>query len=161
MPTIRSTNVRKYLYHPQMKFGEGNVFTGVCLPGYVTSNKSWDRSHGRIPQLSRHQSWGPNPSPTSDVWWWSLKTCSNLFMWGPTPPPGVTSSGGNWNWSTYGFQAGGMHPTGMLSCYIYFDSDRSRSHSHSFLFLIYSAICISSLSDSFLEYGVSVTETGA
>ena len=151
MPTIRSTNVRKYLYHPQMKFAEGNVFTGVCLPGYVTSNKSWDRSHGRIPKL-------PLLVMSGGDHWRPVQTCSCGDL---PPPPGVTSSSGNWTWSTYGFQAGGMHPTGMLSYYIYFDSDRSRSHSHSFLFLIYSAICISSLSDSFLEYGVSVTETGA
>ena len=25
------------------------------------------------------------PSPASDIiWWWSLETCSNLFIWGPT-----------------------------------------------------------------------------
>ena len=33
----------------------------------------------------------------------------------PYPPPVLTSSGGHWN--TYSWQAGGMHPTGMLSCY--------------------------------------------
>ena len=30
-----------------------------------------------------HQTWGP--TLTSDMWWWSLETCSNLFIWGPTP----------------------------------------------------------------------------
>ena len=24
--------------------------------------------------------------PVSDIWWWSLQTCSNLFIWGPTLP---------------------------------------------------------------------------
>ena len=32
-----------------------------------------------------------------------------------TYPLWATSGGGNWNWSMYGFRAGGMHPTGMLS----------------------------------------------
>ena len=30
------------------------------------------------------------PSPTSDIWWPSLKTCSNLFTSGPPPPPVLT-----------------------------------------------------------------------
>ena len=29
----------------------------------------------------------------------------------------MTSGGGYWNWSTYGFEAGGMHHTGMHSCF--------------------------------------------
>ena len=33
-----------------------------------------------------------------------------------TPPPPVLTSGGHR--SKYGFQAGGTHPTGMLSCFI-------------------------------------------
>ena len=33
-----------------------------------------------------------------------------------TIPPRATSGSGHWNWSTYSFQAGGTHPTGMLSC---------------------------------------------
>ena len=57
---------------------------------------------------------GPTPSPAADIWWSSLETCSNLFAWGPTPPPVLISSGGHWN--TYSWQAGGTHPTGMLSC---------------------------------------------
>ena len=47
----------------------------------------------------RHQIWGTTPplptppytnitpgdiSPASDIWWWSLQTCSNLLIWGPT-----------------------------------------------------------------------------
>ena len=40
--------------------------------------------------------------PASDIWWWSLKIYSNLFSWGAAPLPG---SGGNWNWSMYGFQS--------------------------------------------------------
>ena len=29
----------------------------------------------------------------------------------------MTSGGGYWNWSTYGFEAGGIHHTGMYSCF--------------------------------------------
>ena len=39
--------------------------------------------------------------PASNIWWCSLETCSNLFIWGPTTL-GVTSGGGHRNWSTYG-----------------------------------------------------------
>ena len=31
-----------------------------------------------ITLLPGHQTCGP---PTSDIWWWSLETCSNLFIW--------------------------------------------------------------------------------
>ena len=44
------------------------------------------------------------------------ETCSNLFIWGASE---VTCGGGQWNWNTYSFQAGGTHPTGMLSCGTY------------------------------------------
>ena len=48
-------------------------------------------------------------------WWSSLETCSNLFTRGSYPTaPVLTSSGGH----TYGWQVGGTHPTGMLSCVI-------------------------------------------
>ena len=43
--------------------------------------------------LPGHQTW--NPPLASDIWWGSLETCSNLFIW---RPPGVTSGGGLWNW---------------------------------------------------------------
>ena len=52
-------------------------------------------------------------TPASDIYWWSLETCSNLFIWGPH---GASSGGGRWNWSNYRFQAGGTYPTGILSC---------------------------------------------
>ena len=58
------------------------------------------RSHGRVPSLhpSPYNLW---PTPTSPRQPWDL------------PPP-------NWNWSTYDFQAGDMHSTGMLSCSLFF-----------------------------------------
>ena len=29
----------------------------------------------------------PPPLPASDIWCWSLETCSKLFIWGPNPYP--------------------------------------------------------------------------
>ena len=70
-------------------------------------------------ETSDHQPWDPHPPPRQtwdppaiNIWWPSLENCSNLFIRGSPPPP-VLRSGG---WSSYGWQAGGMHPTGMLSC---------------------------------------------
>ena len=42
-----------------------------------------------------------HPPPDSDIWWLSLETCSNLLKHVLWP------------------QAGGRHPTGMLSCYVF------------------------------------------
>ena len=46
---------------------------------------------GTHPLPSRKIMWG---TPVSDIWWWSLETCSSLFIWGP---PGLTSGDGRWN----------------------------------------------------------------
>ena len=51
--------------------------------------------------------WGPTLPLFTDIWW-----CPGNGV-GP-PPPVLTPSGGHWN--TYSWQAGGMHPTWMLSC---------------------------------------------
>ena len=58
-----------------MKSREGNVFIGICpsiilsTGGYVTSNASWDRSHGRVhpPQDIRPGDLPPPPPPTLDL----------------------------------------------------------------------------------------------
>ena len=55
-----------------------------------------------------------DPPPARDIWW-SLETCSNLFFWEPSPGRDIWWC--NWNRSSSSFQAGGMHSTGMLSCY--------------------------------------------
>ena len=49
-----------------------------------------------------------------------LGVSTPLGTWdlGYLPPPGPTPSGGHQN--TYGWQAGGTHPTGMLSCLMIF-----------------------------------------
>ena len=49
----------------------------------------------------------------SDNWWWSLETCSNLFIWGASPEQHMVVATET---EAHVFQASGMHPTGMLSC---------------------------------------------
>ena len=74
---------------------------------------------------------------TTDIWWSSLVTCSNLLTWGHTPAPSpplvLTFSGGHWN--TYVWQAGGTLPTGVLSCFkseqmlaLLFSTDKFDTH---------------------------------
>ena len=64
---------------------------------------------GPLPPAPDPRSWTSDIGPSdSDIWWWSLETWSNVFIWGP---PGVTSCDSYWNWSTYSFQAGSAHPT--------------------------------------------------
>ena len=51
--------------------------------------------------------------PGNDIWWLLLEICSNLFTSGHSP------NSANIRWllkHTQSAQAGGMHPTGMLSC---------------------------------------------
>ena len=105
-----------------------------------TSDVSWDRSHGSVPHYpskqytwgppslsspsSRHQIWGPPSSPLS-TWgptlflycWLLVVITGNLFslVHFRTHPAVLTSSGGHRN--MHRWQAGGTHPTGMLSCY--------------------------------------------
>ena len=49
------------------------------------------------------------PLPTSDIWWWSLETCSN-YPWKQHLVV-ATETG-----PMHGFQVGGTNPTGMLAC---------------------------------------------
>ena len=105
----------------------------VChsVHGRGTSHASWDRWGTSqmpyyLPQntLPLHQDshpWytlPPGIVTSGGDYWRRVQTCSfeNIPY-----PLGVLSSGSNWNWNwnTYGFQAGGMHPTGMLSHYNY------------------------------------------
>ena len=86
-------------------------------------------SHGRVPPFpspKRHQTWTPiplSPFPRHQTWlstsggkpWKHVQTCSLEDL---PPPPTistvVTSRSDHRN--TYGWQAGGTHPTWMLSC---------------------------------------------
>ena len=107
---------RDFYYPLPMKFGEGNVFTGVCLSMGLRVSRSLDRSYGpqtwdldTLPLRPLDLGPGyPTPSPDTGCWyppthpppwtwkiyppitdilWSSLETCSNLFTWGPTPTP--------------------------------------------------------------------------
>ena len=65
----------------------------VCPGGSVTSNAWWERSRGTgtlLPNIRTggptlpspgHHTQGPtsSPSPVSDIWWWSLETCTNFI----------------------------------------------------------------------------------
>ena len=87
-----------------------------------------------------HQTWGPpghqtwgnpldikptDPPPRGYQTWthpsrWHLVVITGdlfkLVHLGVSTP----MNGGHWNWSMYGFQTGGTHPTGLLSCWIYY-----------------------------------------
>ena len=81
-----------HFYRSQRKFRERNFFTGVCLftrVSHVTiSHDILDLAVTPSPDM------GPGYLPLplgSDIWWSSLKTCSNL------PQPVLTPSGGHRN----------------------------------------------------------------
>ena len=97
-----------------MKLWEGNVFTGIGLfTGEVTSNASWNRSYGRVPLLDiRPGTW---PGTYAPYWHLVAKHSRPVQTSLLKESPQVTSGGGHW--STIGFQVGGMHPPGMLSCW--------------------------------------------
>ena len=112
-------------YHLPTMLREGNVFTGVC---YVTTTH--DALDLIVQPPSKHGTWGPRksrlPLQTWDIWTLrtplvtSVQTYSlDLTVPDPylpnLPPPVLTSVG---HWSMYSWQAGGTHPTGILSCSI-------------------------------------------
>ena len=94
-------------------------FVSVCQAVILSTGRpmwqcdSWCIGPHHIAPLTWHlNAQGP---PTSDIWWPRFKTCSNFFTRGPPPLPlpVLTSLG---YCSTYGWQVGRTHPTGMLSC---------------------------------------------
>ena len=95
-PLFRSGSFQHSLfdYRPQTRLGEGNVFTGVCQslcpPGGGGGEGYVHHMHhgiGRVPPMP------PDIRP------------------GHLPPPPSP-----WHLMAYGWQAGGTHPTAMLSC---------------------------------------------
>ena len=66
------------------------------------------------------------PLPASDIWWWSLITFSTLFIWGPPEWHLVVAT--ETEAHTFGFQASGMHPTGMLSCFKIYCASEPKFH---------------------------------
>ena len=104
------------VYYPPMKLWEGNVFSHMCLSVYPSTECSpCDHYPWCIGPLGPPRTWGP-ASPASENWWQSLVTYSNVFTWGPTPTPSGTDIWWHGHRSMYCWQAGGTHPTGMLSC---------------------------------------------
>ena len=89
-------------YH---RLSEGYVFSNVCSQGrrgpmWPLPMIDWTSLYSAS---SRHGTslYRDTPPPASDIWWLSLETCSNLLKHVLWP------------------QAGGRHPTEMLSCYVY------------------------------------------
>ena len=105
-------------YRPPIKLWEGNVFTGVCHSVRVFLEGRTSMEEGRVSRCDVWRGWGcashtyalshqPNPPPDMGP---KYPTSS--------PPLVVTPRSGHR--STYGKQAGGTHPTGMLSCSMLF-----------------------------------------
>ena len=107
----------------------------VCLGGDVgTSHASWDRSHGRVPPSHIRPGDLPPPSPwTSDLGTspppspaWRPPFLTRLLPShsSPSPPPDIRTgdllplllTSSDDDQKTYSLQAGGIHPTRMLSC---------------------------------------------
>ena len=117
-----------HFYLPQTKLWECNVFTGVCYsvwgwggnaqmaPGYLPPPPR-DMEPGYLPPTCAWDLGAYTPSPlllTSGGHHWKPVQTWSLEDLPPPLPPVLTSSGGHWN--MYSWQAGGTHPTGMLSC---------------------------------------------
>ena len=113
-------------YRPQMKLEEGNAFTGVFLlfcwgdgggaPHLTIIMMQWDMDTPLpLPLDTKHVTYtlpqNTLPSPSTDIWWSSLKTCSNLFIWGPNVYP-------HWYWHLHAWLASGRYASYWnLSCY--------------------------------------------
>ena len=143
IPRLIILLARSFLFHyyrPPTRLREGNVFSRVCHSVHRGGGGSpCDITHGALDLtvqptglgLSPLQTWDP-PSPPPDMgpprpWpplvtsgdhhWRPGQTCS-LDLTVQSPPPILISSG--LHRSTYGWQAAGWHPTGMLSLYLLF-----------------------------------------
>ena len=96
----------RILLPPATKLGQGNIFTGIC-----------DSVHrGGLPQCmlgchprTRHS---PRPGTPQDQAPPRPGTWDQAPPGTRHPPPGAEHTG------RYGQRAGGMHPTGMQSCFI-------------------------------------------
>ena len=80
------------IYRPQTKFREGNVFRGVCLSfcsgeGGSPCDHYPDMGPGYLhPQDMRP---GYLPTPTTDIWWSLMETCSNFSLENLSPSPDI------------------------------------------------------------------------
>ena len=130
-------------YCPSTKLREGNVFTGVCHSVYGSftladpDSDTYSDSDSctiqtlreRDPDLNQcekfwiilcsHRVWSPNPSPSPDPAMWICltgRTCVILATHVPLQPH-TPSLPGTHAPPPHGWQAGGMHPTGILFCW--------------------------------------------
>ena len=136
--------IKMSYYRPQTKLWEGNPLTGwggpmwalpmigtylphspsprhgTCLPTPIPLPPNMGPVYLPRPPSPKHGTCVPIPSLhmplATDVWLSSLKTCSNMFTWGPTPRPTLVLTPNGSHWNTYSYQVGGMHPAGMLTC---------------------------------------------
>ena len=117
---VNEVTGRQY-FHRCLSFRSGGsgVFVTITHDRYLPPPLKWDL--GTYPPAPAPPNRGPRylplPTPATDIWWLSLESCPNLFTWEPTHPLVLTPSGGHWN--TDGWQAGSMHPTGMLSFFFH------------------------------------------
>ena len=105
----------KHIYRQWTKLREGNVFTMMHWTSLHRAPPGPAPRHGTPqPLLPPDISHGTAAlSPATNMWWPSLETFSNLFTRGPPLSTGTDIC----DWSMYGWQAGGKHPPGMLSCF--------------------------------------------
>ena len=97
-----------------------------------------------------HGTWVPPHA--SDIWWQPMEsqvTCSNLFTWGP--PPTNTHIWWLDHRNTYSWQAGGIHPTGMLYYWLHVITARKRSLGQGNMF---TGMCLSTGEGGCLVRGV-------
>ena len=94
---VANTKALKWIdCRPQMKLREGNVFTGVCL-SFCSGGPVHDH--------------GTHYPPTTDIWWSSLETCSNLYTWEL-----IRISNRYWHLVDWSPKADGTYPTRILPC---------------------------------------------
>ena len=124
LPSSNSNDFSFFLYHPPTELWESNIFNRACL-----SLSTWGDPHVTITHdvlgltvqdpLALPPYWisdlGPL-APDSPLLTSGGQHCGDLFKLVHLRIPQEATSGGG-HWSTYHFQAGGMHPTGMFSCY--------------------------------------------
>ena len=83
-------------------------FTFVCLP-FCSGGRGSPCDH--YPWCIG--TWVPDMGlltlTSTEIWWSSLETCSNLFIWGPTPPLQLSYRIGVYG-TAYSWQSGGTHP---------------------------------------------------
>ena len=129
-------------FHWKQNMNKNNASQWVCVPLNVSTwgglPRRWSgqlqlhQMHHGISHMVAYSQKRWDRVPLAQETWVTLVTCVG-DQWRPVQtcsfgtPLEVTSGGSHWNWSNFGFQAGGTHPIGMLSClfcYVKFLSER-------------------------------------